>query len=81
MLQKLLLSQLPARKNLIGVISGDRGGHELVLLNLSIVVNNDHLSIAVLVLRNILDNRLIESISFVKVIMEYLLLLLSRFVF
>ena len=32
----------------------------------------------VLILRNTLDNRLIESISFVEVIMEYLRLLLSQ---
>ena len=43
-----------------------------------IVVDNGHSSIAVLVLRNVLDNRLIESISFVKVMMEYLQLLLSQ---
>ena len=50
----------------------------MVHLDLSIVVDNGHLSIAVLVLRNILDNRLIESVGFVEVIMKYLLLLLSQ---
>ena len=50
----------------------------MVLLDLSIVVDNGHLSIAVLVLGNVLGNRPIESISFVEVITEYLLLLLSQ---
>ena len=42
------------------------------------VVGNDHLTIVLLVLHNILDNRLIGPINFGEIIMEYLLPILAQ---